>query len=181
MSPGWKRIPCRISRKTGLRLSRNSRSIPKCLNSSSCAFSMIARASRSRSSERRCSYQPIASASSISEVQMRAKVRVSSGSSSGGSWYWSNGTGRVYPCRLQPNRDLRAGLRVARVGFSRRSRGRPTEDEVPERGHDAHRSFEEADRPANLLGNRIERVVEVADENRREADLLRLSPQLADR
>jgi len=53
---------------------------------------MIARASASCSTESRCSYQPIASASSISEAQIRANVRVSWGSSSGGSCYWSNGT-----------------------------------------------------------------------------------------
>ena len=56
---------------------RNSRSIAKCLNSSPCAFSMIAFASASRSTEMRCSYQPIASASSTSDVIMRANVRVS--------------------------------------------------------------------------------------------------------
>ena len=50
---------------------------------------MIACASGSFSTASRCSYQPIASASSVSEAHMRAKVRVSSGSSSGGSWYWS--------------------------------------------------------------------------------------------
>ena len=53
---------------------------------------MIARASGSRSTSSRCSYQPIASASSISEAQIRANVRTSCDSSSGGSWYWSNGT-----------------------------------------------------------------------------------------
>jgi hypothetical protein len=37
----------------------------------------------------RCSYQPIASASSVSDAQSRANVRVRSGSSPGGSWYWS--------------------------------------------------------------------------------------------
>ena len=46
-------------------------------------------ASRSDSTARRCSYQPIASASSVSDAHRRANVRVSSGSSSAGSWYWS--------------------------------------------------------------------------------------------
>src|SRR3954447_20296027 len=50
---------------------------------------MIALASASGSSARRCWYHPIASASSVSEAHRRAKVRVSGGSSSGGSWYWS--------------------------------------------------------------------------------------------
>ena len=51
---------------------------------------ITARASGSRSTASRCSYQPIASASSVSEAHSRAKVRVSAGNSSGGSWYWSN-------------------------------------------------------------------------------------------
>ena len=51
----------------------------KCLNSSPWASRMIARASRSGSTASRCSYQPIASASSVSEAQSRAKVRVSGG------------------------------------------------------------------------------------------------------
>ena len=74
----------------GVRRSRNSRSMQKCLNSSPCALLMIASASRSDSTAMRCSYQPIASASSVSEVHRRANVRVSAGSSPGGSWYWSN-------------------------------------------------------------------------------------------
>src|SRR4051794_41257786 len=53
---------------------------------------MIARACWSASTARRCSYHPIASASSVNEAQRRAKGRVSAGSSSGGSWYWSNPT-----------------------------------------------------------------------------------------
>src|SRR5690348_9553967 len=53
---------------------------------------MIARASGSGSTASRCSYQPIASASSVTDAQSRAKVLVSAGSSSGGSWYWSNPT-----------------------------------------------------------------------------------------
>jgi hypothetical protein len=48
---------------------------------------MIARAWSSGSTEIRCSYQPIASASSWSEATIRAKVRTSGLSSSGGSWY----------------------------------------------------------------------------------------------
>ena len=51
---------------------------------------MIARASGSCSTARRCSYQLIASASSVIEAKMRASVRTSWLSSSGGSWYWSN-------------------------------------------------------------------------------------------
>ena len=39
----------------------------------------------SGSTARRCSYQPIASASSVSEAHSRANVRVAGGSSSGGS------------------------------------------------------------------------------------------------
>ena len=46
---------------------------------------MIAFAPASFSTEMRCSYQPIASASSTSDVIMRANVRVSADSSSGGS------------------------------------------------------------------------------------------------
>ena len=63
----------------------------KCLNSSPWASAMMSRATASGSTARRCSYQPIASASSCSDVHRRANVRVSAGSSSGGSWYWSVG------------------------------------------------------------------------------------------
>ena len=59
--------------------------MPKCLNSSPIASSMIARASSSFSTSRRWWYQLIASASSISDVQIRANVRASPESSSGGS------------------------------------------------------------------------------------------------
>ncbi len=48
----------------------------KCLNSSPWASCMIARAS----------------ASSVSDAQRRAKVRIASDSSPAGSWYWSNPT-----------------------------------------------------------------------------------------
>jgi hypothetical protein len=41
------------------------------------------------SREMRCSYQPIASASSVREVIMRAKVRISDDNSAAGSWYCS--------------------------------------------------------------------------------------------
>src|SRR4051794_38941638 len=63
---------------------------------------MIALASASGSIARRCWYQPIASASSVSDAHRRANVRVSGGSSSGGSWYWSkpiprHGTDRCVP------------------------------------------------------------------------------------
>ncbi len=61
----------------------------KCLNSSPTASRMTAAASGSFSTASRCSYQPIASASSVSDAHSRAKVRVAAGSSSGGSWYWS--------------------------------------------------------------------------------------------
>ena len=57
---------------------------------------MIARASASCSTESRCSYQLIASASSVSDANIRASVRVSCESSSGGSWYWSNPIPRPY-------------------------------------------------------------------------------------
>ena len=51
--PGWKRIPLSVSRQRGLRRRRNSRSIPKCLNSSPIASSMIDRASSFFSTSRR--------------------------------------------------------------------------------------------------------------------------------
>ena len=57
----------------------------KCLNSSPWASRMMALASRSLSTSRRCWYQPIASASSVSEAHNRANVRVAGESSSGGS------------------------------------------------------------------------------------------------
>ena len=57
----------------------------KCLNSSPWASRMIARASRSGSIASRCSYQPIASASSVNEAHSRANVRVGAGSSEAGS------------------------------------------------------------------------------------------------
>ena len=57
----------------------------KCLNSSPTASRMTAAASGSVSTASRCSYQPIASASSVSDAHSRAKVRVAGGSSSGGS------------------------------------------------------------------------------------------------
>src|SRR3989454_457810 len=89
MSPSWKKIPWAISRQRGLRRSRNSRAMLKCLNSSPWASRMMARASASVSTAIRCSYQPMASASSWRDVQIRAKVRMWSGRSPGGSWYWS--------------------------------------------------------------------------------------------
>jgi hypothetical protein len=72
-------------------------SIEKCLNSSSCALRMIAAACSSCSRARRCAYQPIASASSVSEASILAIVRASCGSSSGGSWYWSKPMRRQVP------------------------------------------------------------------------------------
>src|SRR6266540_505871 len=118
MSPGWKRMPCSVSRQRGLRRRRNSRSIPKCLNSSPCASSMIARASGSCSTASRCSYQLIASASSISDVQMRAKVRVSAESSLGGSWYCSVGIGRRLS-EAEKVRAVRLDLAVAELELAR--------------------------------------------------------------
>jgi hypothetical protein len=55
---------------------------------------MMARASGSGSTSRRCWYQPIASASSVSEAIMRANVRASWLSSCAGSWYCSKPIGR---------------------------------------------------------------------------------------
>src|SRR6476659_6752054 len=77
---------------------------------------MIALASLSGSTEMRCSYQPMASASSVSEAIMRAKVRVSALSSAAGSWYWSNPivsslVGRASGhCPREGDPDLIAGL-----------------------------------------------------------------------
>src|SRR5215213_9297445 len=65
MSPSLKRTSCSTVRHFSFRRERNSRFMAKCLNSSCCAFSMIARASGSFSRARRCSYQSIASASSM--------------------------------------------------------------------------------------------------------------------
>ena len=62
----------------------------KCLYSSPRESVMISRDVGSGSTARRCSYQPIASASSVRLAHMRANVRVCAGSSAGGSWYWSN-------------------------------------------------------------------------------------------
>lgn len=57
----------------------------KCLYSSPSESSMIAFATSSFSTAMRCSYQPIASASSDRLAHMRANVLVSSLSSAGGS------------------------------------------------------------------------------------------------
>src|SRR3954462_1739687 len=118
MSPSWNRIPSAISRHSGVRRRRNSRSMQKCLNSSPCASLMIARASRSGSIDMRCSYQPIASASSVREAQRRAKVRVRPGSSEAGSWYWSNPTA-TYSQASQPAHQLPEGP-VDQLGVIRR-------------------------------------------------------------
>ena len=75
--------------------------MPKCLNSSCWALAMIARASAFFSTLIRCSYQSIASASSISERIIRANVRTSCDNSSAGSWYWSNPIAKR-PFRRQP-------------------------------------------------------------------------------
>src|SRR5260221_7166440 len=119
MSPSVKRIFCKAIRHFGVRRSRNSRSIPKCLNSSLWAFSMIAFASASGSSDMRCSYQPMASASSVIDVIMRANVRVSALSSLAGSWYCSkpiSGSSRrwivsLVSVKLSSNRAV--GARIA--------------------------------------------------------------------
>ena len=55
------------------------------LNSSPIESSVMARASTSGSTEIRRTYEPIASASSLIDAHIRAKVRVSADSSSGGS------------------------------------------------------------------------------------------------
>ncbi|HEV2772523.1 MAG TPA: hypothetical protein VGV57_06810, partial [Thermoleophilaceae bacterium] len=60
-------------------------------------MAITARATESGSTASRWSYQLIASASSISAAQIRANVRVSGGSSSGGSWYWSTPMDEGYP------------------------------------------------------------------------------------
>ena len=86
-TPDWREVAQGILFQSGERRRRNSRFVAKCLNSSPWASRMIARASRSVSTAMRCSYQPIASASSVREAHRRANVRVSAGSSSGGSWY----------------------------------------------------------------------------------------------
>jgi len=93
MSPSLKRISCKATLHFGFWRTKNSRSMPKCLNSSPWALAMMARAWAFGSTARRCSYQPMASASSVSEAIIRAKVRVSCGSSFAGSWYWSNPMG----------------------------------------------------------------------------------------
>src|ERR1035437_5584262 len=82
-------IPCHF----GLRRRRNSKSIPKCLNSSPCASSIMDLASLSLSTAIRCSYELMASASSPRETIIRANVRVSSGKSFAGSLYCSNPIG----------------------------------------------------------------------------------------
>src|SRR4051794_1622893 len=125
MSPPWNRIPSAISRHSGVRRSRNSRSMAKCLNSSPCASRITATASRSDSIAMRCSYQPIASASSVSDAHMRANVRVCAGSSSGGSWYWSKPMAAQYGVPARPLASLgmrtltlgRTGRQVSEVGF----------------------------------------------------------------
>jgi hypothetical protein len=59
------------------------------MNSSFWVCSMMVLASLSFSTAMRCSYQSMASASSISDLIMRANVRTSCGNSPAGSWYWS--------------------------------------------------------------------------------------------
>src|SRR5215216_5655833 len=55
----------------------------------------------------RCSYQPIASASSWSDAISRAKVRASAPSSSGGSWYCSVGIAERWQKDAVVGRDYR--------------------------------------------------------------------------
>src|SRR5581483_8052955 len=118
MSPSVKRIACSAVRHFGVRRRRNSRSMPKCLNSSSWALTMIAFACGSGSREMRCSYQPIASASSVSDAIIRANVLVSGLSSEAGSWYCSK------PISLLSRRSVEPGsLRGGEVPQARR----PTE------------------------------------------------------
>src|SRR6185312_8754767 len=90
ISPFLNKMAWSVSRQTGFLRSKNSRSIPKCLNSSCCAFCIMAFADLSFSTDIRCSYQLIASASSVSETIIRANVLVWSDNSFTGSWYWSN-------------------------------------------------------------------------------------------
>ena len=100
----------------------------KCLYSSPTALRMTARATAFGSTASRCSYQPIASASSVSEAQRRANVRVSAGSSSGGSWYWSNPMPARYPLARED------GLRLRRVDV-RGQRGRRVVERGGQRRH----------------------------------------------
>src|SRR3954452_531740 len=97
---------------------------------------MIALAGAFGSSDRRSSYQPIASASSVSDAIMRANVRVSALSSAAGSWYWSNPISP--PSRLSPfSRRLVPGAVAAA-----RARGDDLvpsrRDGVPERAEGIH-------------------------------------------
>src|SRR5699024_8158105 len=116
MSPSRNRIPRAISRHCGFLRSRNSNSMQKCLYSSPSELAMIASASASFSTAIRCSYQSMASASSVRLVSIRTSVRVSSGSSSGGSWYWSKPMGpprrrswRTVPIRGRSDATGRGG------------------------------------------------------------------------
>jgi len=85
---------------------------------------MMARASTSGSTEIRCTYQPIASASSLSDAHIRAKVRVSADSSSGGSWCWSVPVRLSFCssfdyCTACPSKDRSGdGTRAAMIGTS---------------------------------------------------------------
>src|ERR1700682_1458667 len=99
MSPGLNSMSCSTVLQSDFCRSRNSRSMPKCLNSSFCAFRMMARAALFFSTEMRCSYQLMASASSIIETIIRAKVRVFSESSEAGSWDCSNPIMPILPPR----------------------------------------------------------------------------------
>jgi len=87
MSPVLNGMPSAVSRHFGVRRSRNSSSMLNCLNSSPIESYMMARASTSGSTEIRCMHEPIASASSLSDAHIRAKVRVFPDSCSGGSAY----------------------------------------------------------------------------------------------
>src|ERR1700687_419593 len=152
-------MPFNTSRHFSFRRIRNSRSIPKCLNSSCCAFRMMALASRSFSSARRCSYQPIASASSMSDVIMRANVRVFAESSPGGSWYWSNPIRPPWrreerSSRLESVHCSRKGYRFPDVMDSRYPRNRPLQPE-PEAGMYERPVLSEIEVPVVRLNGKI--------------------------
>ena len=91
MSPGWNSTPWAISRHCGVRRSRNSRSMLKCLNSSPCASGMMARASGSLL-DRQALLVPADRLGLLGQRRAQPRERARpSGSSSGGSWYWSVG------------------------------------------------------------------------------------------
>ena len=76
MSPSVKSTRSSVSRYSAFAGS-GTRGPSRSARTSCWAFSMIARAPASFSTARRCAYQPIASVSSSSDVQIRASVRAS--------------------------------------------------------------------------------------------------------